>query len=126
MERLCGMLLPLVNSRLNPYINLCNNVTLLERFNHLHFIPFFNDKLNNQQVQHWKENMVYSNEDYEEEFYWPTQKYTISQNELQKLKIYFNSLNLNNTNIMVKFNLLKILKYYLFLFINFILVFLDI
>src|SRR5256885_1630986 len=38
MERLCGMLLPLVHSRTFPYSNLTNNVLLLESFNHLIFI----------------------------------------------------------------------------------------
>ena len=43
MERLYGILLPLVYSRLYPYKNLTNNVLLLERFNYLIFVsPFFN------------------------------------------------------------------------------------
>lgn len=39
MERLCGMLLPLVHNRTLPYSNLTNNVLLVEIFNHLLFIP---------------------------------------------------------------------------------------
>ena len=38
MERLCGILLPLVHSKLHPYKNLTNNILLLERFNHLIFV----------------------------------------------------------------------------------------
>ncbi|CAI2186266.1 8105_t:CDS:2, partial [Funneliformis geosporum] len=71
------------------------------RFNHLYFISSFKNKLNNQQVKNWKENMVFSNKNYEEKFYWPTQKYTLSQSEFQKLKIYYSSLNLNITNNMI-------------------------
>jgi len=45
MERLCGMLIPLINSRKLPYINLNNNVLLQERFKYLRFLPIFNKKV---------------------------------------------------------------------------------
>ena len=35
MERMCGMLIPLVKSQIHPYANLWNNLVLNERFNHL-------------------------------------------------------------------------------------------
>ena len=35
MERMCGMLIPLVKSQKHPYISLWNNIILNERFNHL-------------------------------------------------------------------------------------------
>ena len=35
MERMCGMLIPLVKSQIHPYANLWNNIVLNERFNHL-------------------------------------------------------------------------------------------
>ena len=38
IERLCGMLLPLMHSKLYPYKNLANNVILAEKFNIIHLV----------------------------------------------------------------------------------------
>ncbi|PKC52968.1 hypothetical protein RhiirA1_447330, partial [Rhizophagus irregularis] len=38
MERICGILQPLIKSRLNPYSNLSNTLTLLQQF---YLLPFF-------------------------------------------------------------------------------------
>src|SRR5688572_22201813 len=37
MERMCGMLIPLVKSQIHPYANLWNNLILNERLNHLRY-----------------------------------------------------------------------------------------
>ena len=42
MERICGMLIPLVKSQIHPYANLWNNLVLNERFNLLKYkIEFY-------------------------------------------------------------------------------------
>ena len=53
MERICGMLNPLVKSQVHPYANLWNNLVLNKRFNHLKYmtnfmsISFYQKKKNN-------------------------------------------------------------------------------
>ena len=37
MERMCGMLIPLVKSQIYPYANLWNNLIINERFNYLKY-----------------------------------------------------------------------------------------
>ncbi|POG63305.1 hypothetical protein GLOIN_2v1419660, partial [Rhizophagus irregularis DAOM 181602=DAOM 197198] len=37
MERLCGMLLPLVRSTQHPYTNLQNQITMWTQFSHLQY-----------------------------------------------------------------------------------------
>jgi len=64
MERLCGMLIPLINSRKLLYINLNNNVLLQERFKYLRFLPIFNKK-------------VFSNFEEKKENTWPIIEYIL-------------------------------------------------
>jgi hypothetical protein len=91
MERLCGMLIPLVSSRKFPYINLFNNVLLQERFKYLRFLPIYNEKvLSNfeEKEKTWSIDRVYSNDfyDHEYEFYSPHEKYALTKIEVMKLK----------------------------------------
>ena len=75
MERLCGMLIPLINSQKLPYINLNNNVLLQERFKYLRFLLIFDKKVfsnfEEKKENTWPIHRVYSNElyDHEYEFY---------------------------------------------------------
>src|SRR6185295_8313273 len=41
MERMYGMLIPLVKSQVHPYANLWNNLVLNEQFNHLKYMTKF-------------------------------------------------------------------------------------
>ena len=51
MERVCGMLLPLARLRLHPYKNIINNIHVQEMFNHLKFIYFDFNQLQNTKTQ---------------------------------------------------------------------------
>ncbi|CAG8658791.1 9933_t:CDS:2, partial [Diversispora eburnea] len=39
MERICGMLLPLVKSKIKPYENLANNISLMNCMSHIPYVP---------------------------------------------------------------------------------------
>jgi hypothetical protein len=88
MERVCGMLLPLAKSRLHPYKNIINNVYLMELFNYL---PYYQEIY--QQIflpkpppKQYAQHLIYTNEYYFEEFYFPTKKHILLQNQLKKIK----------------------------------------
>ncbi|CAB5336227.1 unnamed protein product [Rhizophagus irregularis] len=68
MERTCGMLQPLAKSRFHPYKNLTNNI--------FPSIP----------CKEYKEHLVYTNQNYEEEFQWPSKTYTLTFQEVKKIK----------------------------------------
>jgi len=92
MERLCGMLIPLVNSRKLPYVNLTNNVLLQERFKYLQLLPIIGNKVfssfEEKEEKTWPIHRVYSNGLYnhEYEFYSPYTKYELTKYETMKLK----------------------------------------
>lgn len=93
MERLCGILLPLVHSRLHPYKNLSNNILLSERFNHLTFVhPSLSDRLCKSSVETYSEDKVFSLDDTLEEFYWPKQDCSLTVHELKQLKYFYSIL----------------------------------
>src|SRR3954471_15819081 len=84
MERVCGMLLPLAKSRIHPYKNIINNVHLMELINYLPYRhQIFLPKLPSKK---YANHLVYSNEHYQEEFYFPTKKQILSQSQLKKIK----------------------------------------
>jgi hypothetical protein len=93
MERLCGILLPLVHSRLHPYKNLTNNILLLERFNHLIFVyPSLSDRLYESSAKTYSEDKVFSLSTQIEEFYWPKRDYSLKVHELKQLKHFYSIL----------------------------------
>lgn len=95
MERLCGMLLPLVHNRNSPYSNLTNNVHLLEVFNHLPFIPLLSHKyLNKFSVipKSYPSSKVFTLDDKNEELYWPSEAYNINSSEIKILKHFYSEL----------------------------------
>ena len=51
MERMCGMLIPLVKSQIHPYANLWNNLVLNERFNHLKYKTKFYEQVFSQEEE---------------------------------------------------------------------------
>src|SRR5579871_1922819 len=101
MERLCGMLLPLVRSKLHPYQSLINNITLQERFNHLQFYPNYQNQIFptklDKKIQ-CNENKVYTNENYIEELYFPSAKHYINSSIILKLKRHYLTAYENNLN----------------------------
>jgi hypothetical protein len=93
MERLCGILLPLVHSKLHPYKNLTNNILLLERFNHLIFVyPALAVQLSGSSAKIYSEDKVFSLGIQIEEFYWPKRDYNLTVYELKQLKHFYSVL----------------------------------
>ena len=74
MERMCGMLIPLVKSQIHPYANLWNNLILNERFNHLKYkTKIYEQIFSQKEEKEWPTHRVFSSILYEEfELYSPS------------------------------------------------------
>jgi hypothetical protein len=116
MERMCGMLLPLVRSRLHPYVNLANNIMLIEKINHLSYIaPAYNQifiKDNSEKI--WSQHKVFGLENYDEELYFPSAIYNLNQRiELPRLICFYSAIlgipKENIASVSKNYNLLYIL-----------------
>ena len=94
MERLCGMLLPLIHSRLHPYQNLTNNILLAEKFNHLTFVSSLNDifSKNSKLPKQYSLEKVYVLKNKCEELYWPSINYDLNVTEFGQLKHFYSSI----------------------------------
>ena len=104
MERICGMLIPLVKSQIHPYANLWNNLILNERFNHLKYkTKFYEQVFSQEEEKEWPSHRVFSSSLYEEfELYSPSKKYNLSTIELKKLKETYSAIyDLNISEIKV-------------------------
>jgi len=104
MERICGMLIPLVKSQIHPYANLWNNLVLNERFNHLKYkTKFYEQVFSQEEEKEWPSHRVFSSSLYEEfELYSPSKKYNLSTIELKKLKETYSAifdLNINEIKV---------------------------
>ncbi|CAH1771034.1 13944_t:CDS:1, partial [Entrophospora sp. SA101] len=105
IERLCGMLLPLVKSKKDPYKNLINNITLFEKFNMMRFYSKFNivfKDFKEKQRFDFPEHRVYVNDHYDGyEFYSPSKKHQLNNDEFRKLKECYSAIydmNIKNLN----------------------------
>jgi hypothetical protein len=95
MERVCGMLLPLVHSKLHPYVNLANNIMLIEKINHLSYIaPAYNQIfIKNNSKKIWPLHKVFGLENYDEELYFPSVTYNLNKkNELHRLICFYSDI----------------------------------
>jgi len=92
MERMCGMLLPLVHSKLHPYVNLGNNIMLIEKINYLSYIaPEIFIKNDSKNI--WPLHKVFGLENYDEELYFPSVIYNLNKkNELQRLICFYSAI----------------------------------
>jgi hypothetical protein len=60
---------------------------LLELFNNLCYYRKIYDQIFPPiSCKEYKEHLVYTNEDYEEEFQWPSKQYTLTLQEVKKIK----------------------------------------
>jgi hypothetical protein len=112
MERMCGMLIPLVKSQIHPYANLWNNLILNERFNHLKYkTKFYEHIFPKEQEKEWPSHRVYTSSLYKEyELYSPSKKYVLTLTELKKLKEAYSAIyGLNINQIQVIFYSIYIL-----------------
>lgn len=90
IERVCGMLIPLVQSRLHPYKNLINNIHTWELLDHLRYYhTIYKNIFPPSQLSKQRLNDVFSKHNIDEEFHFPSKKYNLSQTELKKLKDHF-------------------------------------
>ena len=106
MERMCGMLIPLVKSQIHPYANLWNNLILNERFNHLKYkTKIYEQIFSQKEEKEWPTHRVFSSTLYEEfELYSPSKKYVLTLAESKKLKEAYSAIyNLNINQIQVIF-----------------------
>ena len=104
MERMCGMLIPLVKSQIHPYKSLWNNIILNERFNHLKFNEDYKEIFEEEEEEkEYPSHRVFSSSLYEEyELYSPSKKYNLTNAELKMLKeTYAAIFDINSTTIEV-------------------------
>jgi hypothetical protein len=109
MERMCGMLIPLVKSQIHPYANLWNNLILNERFNLLKYKTEFHKLIFPQEKEKtWPSHRVFTSSLYNEEyeFYSPSKKYVLTSAELKKLREAYSAIDdLNLNQIKVTYNI---------------------
>lgn len=109
MERMCGMLIPLVKSQVHPYANLWNNLVLNERFNHLKYkAKFYELVFPQKREKEWPSHRVFSSSLYEEfEFYSPSKKHVLTSTELTRLKETYSAIfdvNIEQMQVIPNFN----------------------
>ncbi|CAB5394695.1 unnamed protein product [Rhizophagus irregularis] len=109
MERICGILQPLIKSRLNPYSNLLNTLTLLQQFYLLPFFSISKSIFKEKLPKQWNSKQVFCDiEEYEEEFYWPSIQYSLSGQEHKHLIKFYEGSNSNINNYGMKYGRLRI------------------
>jgi len=108
MERMCGMLIPLVKSQIHPYANLWNNLVLNEWFNLLKYkTEFYEHIFPKEKEMEWASHRVFTSSLYDDEyeFYSPSKKYILTSAELKKLKETYSAiydLNINQIEVMLQ------------------------
>ena len=107
MERMCGMLIPLVKSQIHPYANLWNNLVLNEWFNLLKYkIEFYKHIFSQEEEKEWTLHRVFTFSLYDKEYelYSLSKKYILIPAELKKLKETYSAiynLNVNQIEVML-------------------------
>lgn len=115
MERMCGMLIPLVKSQIHPYASLWNNIILNERFNHLKFNEYYKQIFpEEEEEKKYPSHRVFSSSLYEEcELYSLSKKYKLSNAELKMLKETYTAIfNKNSKTIEVCYKKTNFIKTY--------------
>lgn len=90
MERMCGILQPLIKSKIKPYSNLANTLTLLQQF---YMLPFFSISkviFKENLPKQWNKERVFNTDEYEEEFYSPSMQYSLPIQEYNHLTKFYN------------------------------------
>jgi len=92
MERLCGMLLPLVRSRRCPYVNLQNQITMWLRFALLKYKSVINQRIFRcglEKTPIWPLHRVFNVPGVAEELYSPYSIYTMDLTQERRLKEHY-------------------------------------
>ena len=97
MKRLCDILQSLIKSKIRPYSNLANILTLLQQFYLLSFFSIFKSIFREIVPKQWNSKWVFGDiEGYDEEFYSPSMQYSLSKQEHNHLiKFYKGNTNVN-------------------------------
>ena len=96
MERMCGMLQPIIKSKINPYSNLANTLTLLQQFYLLPFFTISKSIFKEDLPKQWNSERVFGNiEGYDEEFYSPSVRYSLPKEEYNHLIKFYKGRNIN-------------------------------
>jgi hypothetical protein len=97
---MCGILQPLIKSKIRPYSNLANTLTLLQQFYMLPLFSVSKEIFKEKPPKQWSKERVFSIEGYEEEFYSPSTQYSLPDQEYKHLiKFYEGSRNINHNNL---------------------------
>jgi hypothetical protein len=100
MERMCGILQLLIKSRIRPYSNLANMLTLLQQFYMLPFFSVSKEIFKEKLPKQWSKERVFSIKGYEKEFYSPSTQYSLPAQEYNHLiKFYERLRNINCNNL---------------------------
>jgi hypothetical protein len=89
MERMCGILQPLIKSKIKPYSNLANMLTLLQQFYMLPFFSISKSIFKEKPAKQWSKERVFSIEGYGEEFYSPSIQYSLPTQEYNHLVKFY-------------------------------------
>ena len=104
MERVCGILQPLIKSRIRPYSNLANTLTLLQQFYMLPFFSISKSIFKENLLKQWNSKRVFGDiEGYEEEFYSPSIQYFLPKQEYNHLIKFYKGNNINGDSENVRF-----------------------
>jgi len=96
MERLCGILQPLIKSKIRPYSNLANTLTLLQQFYLLPFFSISKSIFREIMPKQWSSEQVFGDIEYDEELYSPSMRCSLSKQEHNHLiKFYKGNTNVN-------------------------------
>ena len=96
MERMCGMLQPIIKSKINPYSNLANTITLLQQFYLLQFFSISRSIFKEDLPKQWNSERVFGNiKGYDEEFYSPSVRYSLPKEEYNHLIKFYKGRNIN-------------------------------
>jgi len=96
MERMCGMLQPIIKSKINPYSNLANTITLLQQFYLLQFFSISRSIFKEDLPKQWNSERVFGNiEGYDKEFYSPSVRYSLPKEEYNHLIKFYKGRNIN-------------------------------
>lgn len=107
MERLCGILQPLIKSRIRPYSNLANTLTLLQQFYMLPFFSISKSIFRENLQKQWNSDRVFGDvKGYDEELYSPSAHYSLPKQEHNHLVKFYKGKNINgNVRLFIIFNI---------------------
>ncbi len=91
LERMIGMLQPMVHNKHRPYTNLVNNIELWEMFNHITFLSNLGAIIYPPTLpKHFQNDSVFYFYEDKEQLWWPRKHITLSDTEFRHLRAWYN------------------------------------